>query len=47
MFLIAGAIAAVVSCIVNIWWKISAHLAAMGGFARSVIQDIIRRYLYI
>ncbi len=32
MFLIAGAIAAVVSCIVNIWWKISAHLAAMGGF---------------
>lgn len=32
MFMVGGAVAAVLSCVVNIWWKISAHLAAMGGY---------------
>lgn len=32
MFMIGAAVAAAVSCTVNIWWKISAHMAAMGGF---------------
>lgn len=32
MFMVAGACTAIVSCIVNRWWKISAHSAAMGGF---------------
>jgi membrane-associated phospholipid phosphatase len=31
MFMVAGAATAIVSCVVNIWWKISAHSAAMGG----------------
>ena len=31
MFMVAGGAAAVVSCIVNFWWKISAHMAALGG----------------
>ena len=31
MFMVGGAVAAVLSCVVNIWWKISAHAAAMGG----------------
>jgi membrane-associated phospholipid phosphatase len=31
MFMVAGAATVVVSCVVNIWWKISAHSAAMGG----------------
>ena len=30
-FMYAGVFAAVVNVVVNIWWKISAHLAAMGG----------------
>lgn len=31
MFMVGGGIVALLSCIVNIWWKISAHAAAMGG----------------
>lgn len=31
MFMIGGAVAAALSCVVNVWWKISAHGAAMGG----------------
>lgn len=31
MFMVGGGAAALLSCIVNIWWKISAHAAAMGG----------------
>lgn len=31
MFMIGGGGAAMLSCIVNIWWKISAHAAAIGG----------------
>lgn len=31
LFMVGGAAAVVVSMIVNMWWKISAHLAGMGG----------------
>lgn len=31
LFMAGGAIAVIVSLIVNMWWKISAHLAGMGG----------------
>ena len=32
MFMVGGAIAAIVSFIVNIWWKISGHGAGIGGY---------------
>ncbi len=32
LFMVGGAVAATLSCIINIKWKISAHLAAMGGY---------------
>lgn len=31
LFMVGGVVAVVVNTIVNRWWKISAHLAAMGG----------------
>lgn len=31
LFIVGGAGAAVVSFVVNFWWKISAHMAAIGG----------------
>lgn len=31
LFMAGGAIAVVISLVVNMWWKISAHLAGMGG----------------
>lgn len=31
MFMVAGALAAFICVIVNFWWKISAHAAALGG----------------
>lgn len=46
MFMIGGAIAAAVSCIVNIWWKISAHLAAMGGLV-ALLFRILSDGIYI
>lgn len=36
MFPIGGGLAVLVTLIVNRWWKISAHSAAMGGFAAFV-----------
>ncbi|WP_295732300.1 hypothetical protein [uncultured Muribaculum sp.] len=38
MFMVAGACTAVISCIVNIWWKISAHAAAMAGFTAMLFR---------
>lgn len=46
MFMIGGAIAAAVSCVVNIWWKISAHLAAMGGLV-ALLFRILSDGIYI
>lgn len=31
LFMLGGATAALLSCIVNFWWKISAHMAGIGG----------------
>lgn len=31
MFFVGGAVTCLISTIVNIWWKISAHMAGMGG----------------
>lgn len=41
MFFVGGGAAAAVSCIVNIWWKISAHAAAMGGMVALTIRIAI------
>lgn len=38
LFMVGGGVAAVVSMIVNRWWKISAHLAAMGGLVAVVFR---------
>ncbi|WP_304609368.1 hypothetical protein [Muribaculum intestinale] len=38
MFMVAGACTAVVSCIINTWWKISAHAAAMAGFTAMLFR---------
>lgn len=38
LFMAGGGVAAVVSMIVNRWWKISAHLAAMGGLVAVVFR---------
>ena len=38
MFMVGGAGAARLSCVVNIWWKISAHAAAMGGLLALVFR---------
>ncbi|MDE6190656.1 MAG: hypothetical protein K2G47_03430 [Muribaculum sp.] len=46
MFMTGGAIAAVVSCIVNAWWKISAHLAAMSGYV-ALLFRILSDGIYI
>lgn len=31
MFLVGGAVAAIIALLINKWWKISAHMAAAGG----------------
>lgn len=38
MFMVAGACTALISCIVNAWWKISAHAAAMAGFVAMLFR---------
>ena len=37
-FMIGGAAAAVVSLVVNFWWKISAHAAALGGLVAMMFR---------
>lgn len=41
MFFVGGAAAAVISCIVNIWWKISAHMAAMAGMTALTVRIML------
>ena len=38
MFMVGGGGAALTSCVVNAWWKISAHAAAMGGLLALVMR---------
>lgn len=40
MFMVGGVAATVVSAIVNRWWKISAHMAAMGGLVAMALRMI-------
>ena len=44
MFMVGGAAAAFVSCFINIWWKISAHGAAMGGLLALSDERIAARF---
>lgn len=37
MFYVGGAVAAVINCVVNIWWKISAHAAAAAGLVAMLV----------
>ena len=41
---LGGALAVVVSIVVNHWWKISAHLAAIGGVLAMLFQIVVRGY---
>ena len=41
MFMVGGAAAAFVSCFINIWWKISAHGAAMGGLLALMFRILV------
>lgn len=40
LFMAGAAVAVVVSIVVNIWWKISAHMAAMGGVVALLMRII-------
>ncbi len=44
MFFAGGALAAVVNIIVNRWWKISAHGAAMGGLVALMFRMMTSGY---
>lgn len=38
MFMAGGALACLVSLVVNLWWKISAHMAGIGGVVALIYQ---------
>ena len=38
MFMTAGAAATITSCLINRWWKISAHMAAMAGLTALILR---------
>lgn len=42
MFMVGGAAALIVTLIVNLWWKISAHATAMGGLVALLIHITAR-----
>lgn len=42
MFIVGGAAALTVALIVNLWWKISAHAAGMGGLVALLIHIMAR-----
>ena len=44
MFFGGGALATVISTVVNCWWKISAHAAAMGGLVALVFRIVASHY---
>ncbi len=37
-FMVGGAVAALISLVVNFWWKISAHAAALGGLVAMMFR---------
>ncbi len=44
MFFAGGALACVINTIVNRWWKISAHAAAMGGLVALMFRIVASHY---
>ncbi|WP_289732668.1 phosphatase PAP2 family protein [uncultured Duncaniella sp.] len=44
MFFAGGALATVISTVVNCWWKISAHAVAMGGLVALVFRIVASHY---
>lgn len=40
LFICGAALATVISLVVNVWWKISAHLAAMGGLIGLMLRIV-------
>lgn len=44
MFFAGAALATVISTVVNCWWKISAHAAAMGGLVALVFRIVASHY---
>ena len=44
MFFAGGALATVISTVVNCWWKISGHAAAMGGLVALVFRIVASHY---
>ncbi|MDE5838364.1 MAG: hypothetical protein K2K52_07165 [Paramuribaculum sp.] len=41
LFMLGGLVAVVVNAVVNRWWKISAHLAAMGGLVALAFRIVL------
>lgn len=41
MFMVGGSVAAVISLVVNRWWKISAHGAAIGGLTAMMFRILV------
>lgn len=46
LFMIGGMIAVGVNAVVNRWWKISAHLAAMGGLVALAIRIVEKQFVF-
>lgn len=46
-FMAGGAVAVVVSIVVNRWWKISAHMTAMGGLIALPIRLLVSDLAYV
>lgn len=44
MFMVGGLLASIVSLVVNHWWKISAHMAAVGGLAALMFRIMTDHY---
>ncbi len=44
MFFVGGALACVINTVVNRWWKISAHAAAMGGLVALMFRIVASHY---
>lgn len=44
MFMVGGAVACIISTVVTLWWKISAHMAGIGGLLALVVHIHIDGY---
>lgn len=46
-FMLGGSAAVIVSIIVNRWWKISAHMTAMGGLTALTVRLLVSNLAYV